>query len=102
MEPIGPELFAFVGPIMLHINNDNNSKIALQINHPTNDKENDEVEQFYATLDEILKIIKKRDISVIMGDTNGNIGKGKVQIFLGKYGLEVCNNTENRLIQFQQ
>jgi len=48
----------------------------IQIYAPTNEKTEAKIEEFYNTLDETMKITKKNEITVVMGDFNAKLGHG--------------------------
>lgn len=72
----------------------------IQVYAPTLDKEDTEIEAFYSQLDEILALLKPRDITIIMGDFNAKIGQGEAGEWVGKYGLGKRNERGDRLLQF--
>ena len=69
---------------------------------PTADKSDEEVEQFYEQIDQVLRSTKPRDSTIILGDFNSKIGKGKSGKHVGEYGLGIRNERGDRLLQFCQ
>lgn len=69
------------------------------IHAPTNDKTENEVEEFYTTLDEAMKLTKKGEITV-MGDFNAKLGHGAEGQYVGAFGLGDRNSCGDRLAQF--
>lgn len=59
----------------------------IQVHAPTTDKEQNEIEEFYAGITAITQSLKKHHINIILGDFNANIGKEKVIGITGEYGL---------------
>lgn len=72
----------------------------IQVYAPTADKNDDEIEIFYEQLQYILKLTKKRDVTIVMGDYNAKIGEGGYQDYVGKFGLGQRNERGDRLLQF--
>lgn len=74
----------------------------IQVYAPTADKTEEEIEQFYENLDDIMKQLPKKDIKVIMGDWNAKIGKdnkGWERVML-KSGYGERNERGERLLEF--
>lgn len=74
----------------------------IQIYAPTADKSIQELENWYKSLDSLLKTTKKNDINIIMGDFNAKIGKGSVLDIVGNFGLGERNERGDRLVEFCQ
>lgn len=55
-----------------------------------------EIEAFYQQLDEVLKISKNQDVTIILGDSNATVGEGIVNDCVGKYGLGTRNERGER------
>lgn len=72
----------------------------IQIYAPTNDKSDAEVEDFYSTLEEAMKLTKKGEINMVIGDFNAKIGSGSENDIVGQYGLGIRNTRGDRLVQF--
>ncbi|XP_030765278.1 craniofacial development protein 2-like [Sitophilus oryzae] len=72
----------------------------IQVYAPTNDKSDAEVEDFYSTLEEAMKLTKKGEINMVMGDFNAKIGSGRENDVVGEYGLGTRNARGDKLIQF--
>lgn len=69
---------------------------------PTADKPERELETFYSELTELLQKTTKEEITVILGDFNAKVGKGRVEDVCGEYGLGLRNERGDRLVQFCQ
>ena len=69
---------------------------------PSTNAEEDEVEQFYEALQELLELISKKDILFIMGAWNAKIGRQEIPGVTGKFGLAVQNEAGQRLTEFCQ
>ena len=78
----------------------------IQLYAPTSSAEEAEVEQFYEDLQDILELTPKKDVLFIIGDWDEKVGsqklRKKVPRVTGKFGLEVQNEAEQRLIAFCQ
>ena len=65
-----------------------------------------QVEQFHEDLQDLLELTPKKDVLFIIGDWNEKVGsqklRKKVPRVTGKFGLEVQNEAEQRLIAFCQ
>ena len=74
----------------------------IQAYAPTADKSEIEIERFYEDLKELLKITKSGEVTIILGDFNAKIGKGRVENIVGEYGLGERSDRGDRLVQFCQ
>ena len=71
----------------------------IQLYAPTS---NAEVEWFYEDLQDLLKLIPKKDILFIIGDWNAKVGSQETPGVTGKFGLGMRNEAGQRLIEFCQ
>lgn len=60
----------------------------------------EEIETFYQQIEDALKITKHREIMIVMGYFNANIGKGENGKNVRKHGVGENNETGERLLQF--
>lgn len=74
----------------------------IQIYAPTADKPDEEIELFYDNLQSVLSSTKTRDATIIIGDFNAKIGKGRCDKYVGEYGLGTRNERGDRLLEFCQ
>lgn len=74
----------------------------VQVYAPTADKNDDVIEEFYAQIETVLRSLKKHEINIVMGDFNAKVGQGKVEGYVGDYGLGERNDRGDRLVQFCQ
>lgn len=74
----------------------------IQIYAPTTDRPENEVKQLYKEIKELMKLVKKREILVVMGDFNAKVGQGRVTDVVGEYGLGERNERGDMLVQFCQ
>lgn len=63
----------------------------VQVYAPTTHAEDAEIDQFYNEISVLLKQFKKYDMTIIMGDFNAKISKGKCGVLVGEHGLGVKN-----------
>lgn len=74
----------------------------IQVYAPIADKSDEDVEEFYQQIQEIMRGTKNIDINIIMGELNAKIGKGRFENIIGEYGLGDRNERGDRLLQFYQ
>ena len=61
-----------------------------------------EVEHFYEDLQDLLDLTPKKDVLLIIGDWNANVGSQETPGVTGKFGLGVQNEAGQRIIEFCQ
>ena len=74
----------------------------IQVYAPTSNTEETEVEWFYEDLQDLLKLIAKKDVLFIIGDWNAKVGSQETLGVTGKFGLGVQNEVGQMLIEFCQ
>ena len=74
----------------------------IQAYAPTSNAEEAEVEQFYEDIRDLSELTPQKDILLIIGDWNANVGSQETPGVTGKFGLGVQNKGEQRLIEFCQ
>ena len=75
--------------------------LIIQVHAPTTAADDEEIEQLYEELDNIIKTHKKcRDMLLVIGDYNAKIGEGRDNKTVGPHGLGTRNERGNRLIEF--
>src|SRR5574337_1168859 len=74
----------------------------IQVYAPTSNAEEDEVEQFYEDLHDLLELTPKKDVLFIIGDWNAKVGSQETPGVTDKFGLGVQNETGQRLTEFCQ
>lgn len=76
----------------------------IQVYMPTTDADDQEVEDIYQEIEQIVSAIPKKEPLIILGDFNAKVGKttdnNNLQNILGRYGLGDRNARGERLIQF--
>ena len=74
----------------------------IQVNTPTSNTEEAEVERFYEDLQELVELTPKKDVLYIIGDWNAKVGSQETPGVTGKFGLGLQNEAGQRLIEFCQ
>ena len=74
----------------------------IQIYAPTQDYDEEDVEEFYEEVQLAIKNTKSCDILYVMGDFNAKVGQVKHTDIVGNHGLGERNERGERLIQFCQ
>ena len=73
----------------------------IQVYAPTSNAE-EEAERLYENLQDLLKLIPKKDVLFIIGDWNAKVGSQEIPGVTGKLGLGVQNEAGQRLTEFCQ
>ncbi|KAL4714138.1 hypothetical protein ACJJTC_008492 [Scirpophaga incertulas] len=68
----------------------------LMLYAPTADCDDQELEEFYKGIKELLKSGKSQDVNIIMRDLNAKVGQGEEGKIVGKIGLGIRNDRRNR------
>ena len=76
--------------------------MVLQVNAPTSNAEEAEVEWFYEDLQDLLELKPEKDVLFIIGDWNAKVGSQETPGVTGKFGLGIQNEAGQRLIEFGQ
>ena len=74
----------------------------IQVNAPTSNAEEAEVERFYEDLQDLLELTPQKDVLFIIGDWNAKVGSQETPGVTGKFGLVMRNEAGQRLIEFCQ
>lgn len=72
----------------------------MQVYAPTGDASDEEVEEMYGIMTDILRKLPGEDISMVMGDFNAKVGKGASGRGVGLFGLGERNERGDRLSVF--
>ena len=68
---------------------------------PTSASMEEEIEEFYSQIQEVIDKIPSRDVTLIMGDANAKVGKADIpSVTYGQYRLGVRNVRGSVLIDF--
>ena len=65
--------------------------MVIQVYALTSNAKEDEVEQFYEDLQDLLELTSKRDVLFIIGEWNAKVGSQETPGVTGKFGLGVQN-----------
>jgi len=72
-----------------------------QVYAPTSAADDDEIENFYDTLQDILDSVPSQDIKIVMGDFSAKVGSDvQLKGIVGEHGLGECNERGVKLIDF--
>ena len=72
----------------------------IQVDTPTSNAEEAEVERFYEDLQDLLELTPKKDALFIIGDWNTKVGSQETLGVTGKFGLGMRNEAGQRLLSF--
>ena len=74
----------------------------IQVYAPTEDKPDDEKDDFYEQLREVVRTVKQHDMLLLMGDFNAKVGQedGMWRDEVGVFGIGTRNNNGQRLLEF--
>ena len=72
----------------------------IQVNAPTSNAEEAEVEWFDEDLQDLLELTPKKVVFFIIGDWNAKVGSQETLGVTGKFGIGVQNEAGQRLIEF--
>lgn len=72
----------------------------IQVYMPTTAHNDDEIEEIYDRLYQILKMTKSEEYMILLGDWNAQVGEKKDENIVGRYGLRKRNDRGERLIEF--
>ena len=88
--------------IMVRLKIEGEGITIVQVYAPTDDKDNNTKEEFYAWLQEVIARTQRGDRVVVMGDFNVRVGNnvGRWSDVMGKHGEEVENDSGRRLLSF--
>jgi len=73
----------------------------IQVYPPTADKDDLIIEEFYEQLKTLIKLTKKNEVTLIIGDLNAKVGNGRISYVAGDFGLGI-RNKRDRLVCFCQ
>ena len=86
--------------IMVKIQAQPANLVVIQVYMPTSVHSEEDVDEVYNKLEELIKKVKGTDYLVIMGDWNAVVGEGKEEKCVGEFGLGQKNERGQRLIEF--
>uniref|UniRef100_A0A8D8T8A4 Craniofacial development protein 2 n=1 Tax=Cacopsylla melanoneura TaxID=428564 RepID=A0A8D8T8A4_9HEMI len=74
----------------------------IQIYAPTTEGTEEEVEELYNSINQVMKKLKKQDITIVMGDFNAKVGAGRTSSAVGPFGLGSRNDRGDTLEIFAE
>lgn len=74
--------------------------IIIQVYMPTSDHEDDEIEEMYDRIEELMDKLKGTESVIVMGDWNGVVGEGRESREVGPFGLGKRNDRGQKLVEF--
>ena len=74
----------------------------IQVQAPTSNTEEAEVEWYYEDLQDLLELTPKKDVLFIIGDWNAKVGSQETAGVTGIFGLGMRNEAGQRLIEFSK
>lgn len=72
----------------------------IQVYAPTTDAEEEDIEEFYGKLQQVIDDTSRKDILLVVGDWNAKVGNEEEKGIVGRYGLGKRNDAGERLIEF--
>ena len=72
----------------------------IQVYAPTSDTDDEESEEVYNCLEELVECTPRKDVVIIMGNFNAKIGHQAVEEVCGNFGLGERNEAGDQLAQF--
>lgn len=89
--------------IVVKLNSTPNKLNLIQVYAPTSAAEEEEIDEFYSILAEIVSHLPKSEVTIIQGDFNAKVGADCTETNItGKFGLGVRNKRGEKLIEFCQ
>ena len=73
--------------LLIRLNANSVNITIIQVYMPTTEHKEEEVEEAYSIIDELLKETDGKDCTIIMGDFNAVVEEGTEEKTAGKYGL---------------
>lgn len=72
----------------------------IQVYAPTSESTDEELDSFYDEIEQALKQCKSTDITIVQGDFNAKVGKGRYEDTVGSFGLGERNNRGQILLEW--
>src|SRR6476661_9971545 len=86
--------------MMIKLNAEPVDVVIIQVYMPTTEHDDEEVDQMYEQIEELIKKQKGKDNLVVMGDWNAVVGEEGEEKVVGKYGLGERNERGEKLVEF--
>ena len=88
--------------ISVHFQGKSFNITVIQVYAPTSNAEEADVEGFYEDLQDLLELTPQKDVLLMIGDWNANVGSQDTPGVTNKFGLGVQNEAGQRLTEFCQ
>lgn len=88
--------------IMARISAEPRDVVVIQVYMPTTDYADDEIEDMYERLEELMGSEKQNSYLILMGDWNASVGEGREGECVGPFGLGKRNGRGEKLVEFSQ
>ena len=72
----------------------------IQVNAPTTAHSDDVIDTFYEQVDEVRRQCKNDEVTVVMGDLNAKVGRGRSEEVVGDFGLGIRNERGDKWIEW--
>ena len=86
--------------ISVHFQGKPFSITVIQVDAPTSNSEEAEVERFYEDLQDLLELTPPKDVLFIIGDWNAKVGSQETRAVTDKFRLGMWNEAGQRLTEF--
>lgn len=86
--------------LKVRLNTKPKDTVIIQVYMPTTAHDEEEVEELYENIEQLIKHTKGDENLIVMGDWNAVVGEGKEGDIVGQYGLGKRNIRGERLIEF--
>lgn len=74
----------------------------IQVHAPTADKPEEQAEELYHSINQVMRKLRKEDVTIVMGDFNAKIGRGRTSEAVGPFGLGEKNERGDLLEIFSE
>ena len=74
----------------------------IQVYAPTTDCDDQVVDEFYDDIETLMNKVHKKDILIVMGDSNAQIGEGENHPATGKFGYGTTTERGTKLLEFAE